>query len=226
MRLTIPHLNATCVVPPFYVVLQFYMFEGSITLVVPLQEAVFTREDKAKFPALNNKVMWGIVTFYILFATTCWAAYGDGIKTALTASLPPGTLATSVQIAYSVAVFFTFPLQAFPALEVTLRTTSRKTERDAATALFQRNVKASFLIIFLGIIGYFAQDYLGNVASILGSLVGVPIGLIFPNLMHNILAKDSPRGVRTRNYCVIAVGVVATIVASTTTILNWSEGAE
>mmetsp|Transcript_19878 Transcript_19878/g.40401 ORF Transcript_19878/g.40401 Transcript_19878/m.40401 type:complete len:493 (-) Transcript_19878:450-1928(-) len=204
----------------------FYMFEGSITLVVPLQEAVFTREDKAKFPALNNKVMCSIVTFYIFFATTCWAAYGDGIKTALTASLPPGTLATSVQIAYSVAVFFTFPLQAFPALEVTLRTTTRKTEKDAATALFQRNVKASFLIIGLGVIGYFAQDYLGNVASLLGSLVGVPIGLIFPNLMHNILAKDSPSGVRTLNYCVVAVGVVATIVASTTTILNWSEGAE
>jgi len=229
MRLTIrfvPDLNATITIPPFYVVFQFYMFEGSITLVVPLQEAVFTREDKAKFPALNNKVMCSIVTFYIFFATTCWAAYGDGIKTALTASLPPGTLATSVQIAYSVAVFFTFPLQAFPALEVTLRTTTRKTEKDAATALFQRNVKASFLIIGLGVIGYFAQDYLGNVASLLGSLVGVPIGLIFPNLMHNILAKDSPSGVRTLNYCVVAVGVVATIVASTTTILNWSEGAE
>lgn len=202
------------------------MFEGSITLVVPLQEAVFTKEDKAKFPALNNKVMLGIVTFYMFFATTCWAAYGNGIKTALTASLPPGALATAVQIAYSVAVFFTFPLQAFPALEVTLRTARSKTEQDAASAVFQRNVRASFLIVGLGIIGYFAQDYLGNVASILGSLVGVPIGLIFPNLMHNILSRDSSSWARAGNYCVIAIGVVATVVASTTTILNWSEGAE
>ena len=58
-----------------------------MTLVVPLQEAVFTPEDKAKFPALNKRVMWCIVTFYCFFATTCWAAFGEGLKTAMTASL-------------------------------------------------------------------------------------------------------------------------------------------
>ena len=202
------------------------MFEGAITLVVPLQEAVFAPEDKKKFPDLNKKVMWCIVLFYIFFSVICLAAYGDSIKTALTASLPPGALTTIVQLAYSVAVFFTFPLQAFPALEVTLRTGKTKAGSDNSSAIFDRNVKASFLVCGLAIIAFYAQDYLGNVASILGSLIGVPIGLIFPNTMHLILAKDSSLGVRATNCFVIAVGVTATIVASTTTILNWNAGAE
>lgn len=207
----------------------FYMFEGAMTLVVPLQEAVFTPEDKAKFPALNKRVMWSIVTFYCFFATTCWAAFGEGLKTAMTASLPSGALTTAVQIAYSVAVFFTFPLQAFPALEVTLRTTTTKvgtTDHDYDSATFRRNVKASFLVCFLGLIAYFAQDYLGNVASILGSAIGVPVALICPNLMHNILVKNNSFCTRMMNYCVVCIGIFAFVVASTTTILNWSSGAE
>ena len=206
----------------------FYMFEGAMTLVVPLQEAVFTPEDKAKFPALNKRVMWCIVTFYCFFASTCWAAFGEGLKTAMTASLPPGALATAVQIAYSIAVFFTFPLQVFPALEVTLQTGAKAGTSDHGydAAIFQRNVKASFLVCLLGFIAYFAQDYLGNVASLLGSAIGVPVALICPNLMHNILAKDISLCTRMMNYCVVCIGVFAFVVASTTTILNWSSGAE
>mmetsp|Transcript_1650 Transcript_1650/g.4411 ORF Transcript_1650/g.4411 Transcript_1650/m.4411 type:complete len:583 (-) Transcript_1650:117-1865(-) len=207
----------------------FYMFEGAITLVLPLQEAVFTKEDKAKFPSLKKTVMWCIVVFYIFFAITCWAAYGEGLKTAMTASLPDGALATSVQVAYSVAVFFTFPLQAFPALEVTLKSKAANTGKrdcDFDSATFRRNVEASILICCLGVVAYFAQDYLGNVASLLGSLVGVPIGLVFPNLMHNALVKDSSPTRRAMNYGVASVGLIASVMASTTTILNWSAGAE
>jgi len=206
----------------------FYMFEGAMTLVVPLQEAVYTPEDKAKFPALNTRVMWCIVIFYCFFATTCWAAFGEGLKTAMTASLPPGALATAVQIAYSIAVFFTFPLQVFPALEVTLKTGVKAgtTDHDYDSAIFRRNLKASFLVCCLGFIAYFAQDYLGNVASILGSAIGVPVALICPNLMHNILAKDISLCTRIMNYGVVCIGIIAFVVASTTTILNWSSGAE
>ena len=206
----------------------FYMFEGAMTLVVPLQEAVFTPEDKAKFPALNKSVMWCIVTFYCFFATTCLAAFGENLKTAMTASLPPGALATAVQVAYSIAVFFTFPLQIFPALEVTLQIDVKAgtTGHDYDSAIFRRNVKASFLVCCLGFIAYFAQDYLGNVASILGSAIGVPVALICPNMMHSILAKDASLCTRMMNYCVVCIGIIAFAVASTTTILNWSSGAE
>ena len=94
------------------------LFEGSITLLVPLIEAVQTQEDKKKFPTMYRKVILGIVSFYAFFGVVCWMAIGDSVRTVMTTSLPPGTLATMIQLAYSLAVCFTFPLQNFPSLEI------------------------------------------------------------------------------------------------------------
>ena len=46
----------------------FFMMEGSITLLVPLQEAVYKPEDRAKFADVNRNVIWCIMVFYIFFS--------------------------------------------------------------------------------------------------------------------------------------------------------------
>lgn len=208
----------------------FFCFEGSITLVVPLQEAVYNKTDRAIFPAVNQKVTSSIVVFYMFFGFICWASFGDSVQTALTASLPKGSLSTIVQFAYSVAVIFTFPLQAFPALEVVCDTTQTKTGRSSKSQqeaiIFRRNVTASAIICLLGLIAVIATNYLGNVVSLLGSLVGIPIALIYPPLMHNRLVKDSSPMTKFLNVFLSGVGVFAAAAASYTTIISWNEGAE
>ena len=196
----------------------FFVFEGSITLLVPLQEAVREKRDRDAFPRLNVRVQHCIVTFYVIFALACWAALGDGVQTALTASLPPGPLSASVQIAYSIAVVLTFPLQAFPALEVACR---------AAATVRRRNAAASAIVCGLGVVAYLAIDDLGNVVSLLGSLVGIPIALVYPNLMHNVMcASTASARVRAMNYAVASIGLFATFAASYTTIMQWDRGTE
>lgn len=210
----------------------FFCFEGSITLLVPLQEAVYTRSDRERFPRVNNQVISSVVLFYMFFAIICWASFGDSVQTALTASLPEGLLSNLVQVAYSIAVIFTFPLQAFPALEVVTNKRNGNGKKKSthtqseSSALYRRNVTASIIICFLGIVAILAIDYLGNVVSLLGSLVGIPIALIYPPLIHNKLVKDSSRLTRVMNYCLSCVGFVAAMIASYTTITSWNEGAE
>lgn len=201
----------------------FFVFEGSITLLVPLQEAVFHPEDKKKFAAVNQTVTCSIVVFYIFFALSCWAAFGGSVKTALTASLPEGAFSTTVQFAYSVAVMFTFPLQAYPAMEVVFHSSDYSTTNKSE--VFRRNLWASLITCFLGIVAFLAIDYLGNVVSLLGSLVGIPIALIYPPLMHNKLVKG-PQTTQLMNNCVAIVGVLAMGAASFTTIVSWDKGAE
>ncbi|KAL7568810.1 hypothetical protein ACA910_007226 [Epithemia clementina (nom. ined.)] len=200
----------------------FFVFEGSITLLVPLQEVVFAPSDKERFPMVNVEVTSGIVVFYVFFAMTCWASFGDSVKTALTASLPNGTMATVVQFAYSLAVILTFPLQAFPALEVVFHSFS---DHQSMSPL-KRNTIASIIVILLGLVAYGSIDYLGNVVSLLGSLVGIPIALIFPPLMHNILSKDAGVQTKVANYLVASLGIVAMGAASYATITAWDQGAE
>jgi amino acid permease len=250
----------------------FFMMEGSITLLVPLQEAVYTADDKAKFPRVNQVVTSWIVVFYICFSMICVAAFGSNIHTALTASLK-GSLATTVQLAYSIAVIFTFPLQAFPALEVAMKAllpgssssisissssslkNKEQQEKDNNVKIFRRNALATFLTCLLGVIAVIAIDYLGNVVSILGSLFGIPLALVFPPLMHNNLVLNSSRNnsninatdrsatlssssslwgrisssttfIRYTNYCVVVAGFFAMGAASFATIVSWDKGAE
>jgi proton-coupled amino acid transporter len=193
-------------------------------LIVPLQEAVLREEDKKRFPSVNQKVTSSIVAFYIFFAMTCWAAFGDSIKTALTASLPPGPFSTIAQLAYSIAVIFSFPLQAFPALAVLAgHSSGGRTDPSKAMKL---NLIASLMICLLGALAFVAIDYLGNVVSLLGSLIGVPLALIYPPLMHNILVRDKSMATRWMNYLVAFVGFLAMAATSYNTITEWDRGAE
>mmetsp|Transcript_7163 Transcript_7163/g.8290 ORF Transcript_7163/g.8290 Transcript_7163/m.8290 type:complete len:671 (+) Transcript_7163:156-2168(+) len=210
----------------------FFCFEGSITLLVPLQEAVYSRADRERFPRVNNQVISSVVLFYMFFAIVCWASFGDKVQTALTASLPQGLLSTFVQVAYSIAVVFTFPLQAFPALEVVMRKKGGKdkvtvtSDKSESATLYKRNFTTSIIICLLGVVAILAIDYLGNVVSLLGSLVGIPIALIYPPLIHNKLVKDSSTMTRMLNYCLSVIGLFAALVASYTTIISWDDTAE
>lgn len=206
----------------------FFMMEGSITLVIPLQEAVFRPEDRRQFPDMNRNVASWICLFYIVFSGVCCAAFGKHIQTALTASLR-GSLATVVQLAYSVAVILTFPLQAFPAMEVAIRMLNKYIPSNNrlvdASEGWRRNVFATVITLLLGVIAVCAIDYLGNVVSILGSLFGIPLALVFPPLMHNSLVK-SAKSTRWVNYVVVVIGIFAMGAASFNTITTWDKQSE
>ena len=216
----------------------FFCFEGNITVVVPLQEAVYKKKDRERFPMVNQHVTTGIVVFYVFFALAVWSTFGDHVQTALTVSLPQSNFTTSVQFAYAIAVILTYPLQAFPAMEVVYNSgtdSSAKKNVDEATKdnkfslgdiLSNRKFIASLLNIGLGVIAVIAIDYLGNVVSLIGSLVGMPLALIYPPIMHNILVKDSSSTVRALNYFVSAIGLMATTATTYATITHWDEGGE
>jgi proton-coupled amino acid transporter len=197
---------------------------GSITLLVPLQEAVYREEDRERFPAVYQNVILGIITFYAFFGLTCWMAFGDDVHTVMTTSLPSGTLATTVQLAYSFAVIFTFPLQNFPSLEIACRSIASGLEASCgkATPFFQkRNVIASFLVCVLAIIAVMTMDSLDKVVSLMGSLIGCPLAFVFPPLIHNNLDSSLPASRRLSNRIVSILGLCAMVLASVTTLLTW-----
>ncbi|CAB9526066.1 Vacuolar amino acid transporter 3 [Seminavis robusta] len=208
------------------------LFEGSITLLVPLQEAVVSDEDRQRFPSVYRTTILSIIVFYIFFSMTCWTSLGNDVRTVLTTSLPVGNAATSVQLAYSIAVIFTFPLQNFPALEITCRSIANA--MDSCTGcggcpsrvLTQRNVISSLLVGLLAIIAVTAMNSLDKVVSLMGGLLGCPIAFVFPPIIHYQLAKATPGKELTRtriffNGLVCLLGVVATVIATSTTLLTW-----
>ena len=65
---------------------------------------------------------------YISFGALNWIAYGKSTQVVLTLNLPRGPWKASVQLAYSLAVVFTFPLQLYPAVQI-LKSVGRKLKR-------------------------------------------------------------------------------------------------
>lgn len=199
------------------------LFEGSITLLVPLQEAVKTEADRAQFPAVYKRVILGIISFYVVFGITCWMSFGNDVSVVLTTSLPPGLFATTVQLAYSVAVIFTFPLQNFPSLEILCRSLAKNLgPRCGRSRLWtNRDFLASLLVCLLAVVAVATMNSLDKVVSLFGSLFGCPIAFVAPPLIHNQLCDTASHSRRRLNYAVAGLGFVAMILASAATILKW-----
>lgn len=203
------------------------LFEGSITLLIPLQESVQGATDRARFSVVYKRVILSIVAFYAVFGLTCWLAFGKDVNTVLTTSLPEGFMATAVQLAYSIAVIFTFPLQNYPALEIATqfiaKTFSNKCcfRQKSAQALLHHNVISSILVCLLALVAVTTMESLDKVVSLMGSLLGCPIAFVFPPLIHTQLDPNLSVGRIRTNYLVAGLGFVSMVLASIITILQW-----
>lgn len=153
---------------------------------------------------------------------------GSDVRTVLTTSLPDGNAATSVQLAYSIAVMFTYPLQNFPALEIACRSIANSLETLPCCApnnfWTQRNVISFFLIIGMAFIAVTTMESLDKVVSLMGGLLGCPIAFVFPPLIHHQLMSKAGTLTPTRkflDFLVSFLGLVATVLATVTTIITW-----
>lgn len=156
-------------------------------------------------------------------------AFGQDVNVVLTTSLPPGLISATVQLAYSVAVVFTFPLQNFPALEIVCKTIQRRLTTSIVTSdihggqfLMNRNVISTFVVLLLALVAVATMESLDKVVSLMGSLLGCPIAFVFPPLIHSSLAENLSSARLFGNQLVAGLGVCAMVLASTTTILEWN----
>lgn len=156
-----------------------------------------------------------VIGFYLFFGIINWMAFGSNVRTVLTTSLPVGVLATTVQLAYSVAVIFTFPLQNFPALEIVCRAFSSR------SFFARRNVISSCLVCVLAVVAFATMDSLDKVVSLMGSLLGCPIAFVFPPLIHSRLDPNISTHRLWGNRILASVGVAAMVYSAYTTISAW-----
>mmetsp|Transcript_5509 Transcript_5509/g.12448 ORF Transcript_5509/g.12448 Transcript_5509/m.12448 type:complete len:539 (+) Transcript_5509:287-1903(+) len=197
------------------------LFEGSITLLVPLQEAVSSASDRERFPSIYRQVITITIMFYCVFGITCWIGFGNDVRTVMTTSLPPSTVATTVQIAYSLAVLFTFPLQNFPSVEI-LNASFQELFDSKSGSASRRKVLTSIVLCVLAMVAYLAMNDLDKVVSLMGSLLGIPLAFVLPPLIQIKLDKNLASWRKKANRTVSSLGVLAMLISTTTTVQEWS----
>ena len=142
----------------------------------------------------------------------------------MTTSLPPSTLATTVQIAYSLAVLFTFPLQNFPSVEILNASFQKLFDLKSGPEVIasRRKVLTSIVIGVLAVVANLAMDDLDKVVSLMGSLLGIPLAFVFPPLIQIKLDSHLARWRKKANRTVSFLGVLAMLISTTTTVQEWS----
>ena len=183
----------------------------------------------------------------------CWVSFGNDVNTVLTTSLPVGVLSTMVQLAYSVAVIFTFPLQMFPALDIiiqfveqrmsnltlysavvmgddttiTTTTTSIPNPPGGGLGLRRELTHEQRTTVVAGVIvvrAIVAVVEMDNLGRVV-SLMGSVLGVPLAFIFPPLIHnKIVPSAPKQQNLAVAGAGFLAMIGATLTTLATWNEG--
>ncbi|GMH78134.1 hypothetical protein TrST_g12740 [Triparma strigata] len=190
------------------------LFEGLITLVIPLRNAT-PKEIEHTFYGVLQTVVVALAIFYVFFSMLCWYSFGNSVGIVLTANLPVNAWSRSVQVCYSIAVGFTFPLQNFPAMEIV-----KNIADDSRTGGVKRTVVGCVVVGFMALVGEAIKDDLDHLVSLVGALFGIPLAFIVPSLMRNQRGEEGWK--RKVNWAVVCCGFVVMIAATVATVVSWS----
>ncbi|KAF1774523.1 Amino acid transporter, transmembrane domain [Phytophthora cactorum] len=195
-----------------------YCFEG-IGLVLPIYDAM-DYDLKHKFPRILSYTMLFLVTLFSVFAGLVYAAFGQETQSVVTLNLPSAqdSIATmSVQLTYSLALVFTYPLMLYPVVKILEGYLFPHHSRKGYWR-WEKNGFRFALVCLTAAIAYYGKEELDNFVALIGGFCSVPLAFIYPCLFHSKLVNDG----RTLNNAVIAVGIFTMVFATYQAVSTWN----
>ncbi|POM71172.1 Vacuolar amino acid transporter, partial [Phytophthora palmivora] len=195
-----------------------YCFEG-IGLVLPIYDAM-DADIKHKFPRILSSTMLFLVTLLSVFAGLVYAAFGQETQSVVTLNLPSAqdSIATmSVQLTYSLALVFTYPLMLYPVVKI-LEGYLFPHHSQKGYWRWEKNGFRFALVCLTAAIAYFGKEELDNFVALIGGFCSVPLAFIYPCLFHSKLVDEG----RTLNNIVIALGIFTMIFATYQAVSTWN----
>ncbi|KAL4167355.1 hypothetical protein KRP22_012841 [Phytophthora ramorum] len=166
-----------------------YCFEG-IGLVLPIYDAM---DDDIK-----HKDTQSVVTLNLP-----------------SAQISPATM--SVQITYSLALVFTYPLMLYPVVKI-LEGYLFPHHHQKGYWRWEKNGFRFGLVCLTAAIAYYGKEELDNFVALIGGFCSVPLAFIYPCLFHSQLVNEG----RILNNIVIGVGMFTMFFATYQAVSTWN----
>lgn len=201
-----------------------YVFEG-IGLVLPIYNSM-DASIRHTFPKVLKTTIGFLVSFFCVFAGVVYAAFGTETQAVVTLNLPSngingGTIA--VQVAYCVALIFTYPLMMYPALMILEGYFIPNRRGTAKGALrIRKNLFRCALVCVTAVISMLAMDELDNFVAFIGSFCSTPLAFIYPCLFHSRLVNSG----HVLNICIVVLGSCAMIFTTYQSASTWAPSAQ
>eukprot|EP00347_Sterkiella_histriomuscorum_P012049 403370085 len=194
-----------------------YSYEG-IGVILPLLEVT---EKPELYPKILFYVLLTVMVLYVSFGEFCLFVYGNLIdKPLITSNLPKGVVVWIIKIFFSINLFFTYPLQIYPAnviIESYLFSSLPKSKKRQWLKNLSRTILILFTIVFCISMG----DSIDKFISLLGSLTCTPISFTLPCIFHLKLCNPS-RNEKIINYFIIVFSLFIMVFCSGYTIWHWN----
>ncbi|CAH0473222.1 unnamed protein product [Peronospora belbahrii] len=194
-----------------------YCFEG-IGLVLPIYDAM-DDDIKHKFPRILSYTVLFLVTLFSVFAGLVYAAFGQDTQPVVTMNLPSAqdSVATmSVQLTYSLALVFTYPLMLYPVVKI-LEGYLFPHHSQKGYWRWEKNGFRFALVCLTAAIAYFGKEELDNFVALIGGFCSVPLAFIYPCMFHSKLLDEG----RTLNNIVIGIGIFTMVFATYQAVSTW-----
>jgi proton-coupled amino acid transporter len=213
---------------PMFLGTAVYTFEG-IGLVVPIFNSM-KPELRPKFNTMVIAVFTGCLVLVSVFASFVYMSLGERVQTVITKELPhdvfsSGTVA--VQLAYSLALMLTYPIQIYPAICILEKYLIPYSSKDRPEVKWHKNFFRAVVVAFTVLVATACSANITAFVAFLGGTCCVPLAFIYPALMH-----CSIPGVQTKkwqivvNYLVAIVGGLFVVFCTYLSIVNWKSEAD
>ncbi|GAA6032904.1 hypothetical protein JCM8097_000041 [Rhodosporidiobolus ruineniae] len=194
-----------------------FAFEG-IGLIIPVQEAM--REPK-RLPRVLTGVMFGVMILFAGAGTLAYLTYGDKIQTVVFVNLPQDDkFVNASQFLYSLAILLSTPLQLFPAVRIMENGlfSPHRSGKSSPKVKWEKNAFRALSVAVCATIAWLGANDLDKFVSLIGSIACVPLGLVFPAMLH-YKAVAQTRKQRIIDIVLGAFGVACAIFSTIQTLL-------
>ncbi|CDW90768.1 UNKNOWN [Stylonychia lemnae] len=195
-----------------------YSYEG-IGVILPLLEVT---EKPELYPKILFYVLLTVMLLYVGFGEFCLFVYGDLISNPLiTANLPSGVIVWIIKVCFSINLFFTYPLQIYPANIIIESYLYGKMDKSKKRQ-WLKNLSRSILILFTIVFCISLGDTVDKFISLLGSLTCTPISFTLPCIFHLKLCNPSQKE-KYIDYFIIGLSLLIMFFCSGYTIWHWKD---
>jgi proton-coupled amino acid transporter len=206
---------------PVYLSGLIYAFEG-IGCVLPIENAMKNRKH---FGPVMIFVTVLLVVIFAVFGAIGYSAYGSDVQAVITLELPQNGFTICVLVLLMIAILFTYPLMAFPAIEIIelkVFNVDSLYMRTARTEMLRNLLRFCIVCLTAGLA--MAIPNFGLVLAFVGAFTCIPLMFIFPPLMHWRTGRSylSKRTIII-DWAIVVIGIIAFIVASVETIIDTVE---
>ena len=162
-----------------------------------------------RFPRVIVAAMCAIAFVFILVGTLGYLALGEKSQTIVFLNLPMTPTVTLLQFLYCIAIMLSFPLTVYPAIRITEQGIfGVSTGKASLLVKWQKNFYRTFIIIFLGLVGWLGAANLDKFVSLVGCLCCIPLSFIYPALFHSHITTS--RSAKIKDWIIVVFGTLAT----------------